>query len=82
MIHSKASDPALERWEQLSSMALLITIVIYIFARTIMTISSAVVLVQIVCVRKRREFPYIFIPLCFLVSGMLGSALEIYVLKL
>ena len=63
-------------------MSLLIAIWIYVFSRTIMAVSSAAVFIEIVCTRKRHEFPYIFIPLSFLVSGLLGSVLEIYILKL
>ena len=71
-----------EQWKNASSMALLISIWLYVFARTIMAVSSAAVFIEIVFMRKRYEFPYIFVPLCFLVSGLLGSVLEIYILKL
>ena len=47
-----------------------------------MAITSAGELIEIVFRRKRYEYPYIFIPLCFLITGALGVIIELYSFKL
>ena len=55
---------------------------IYLVARALMTISSVIAFIQIVCIRKHHHLLYVFIPLCFLLSGAIGFALEIFAIKL
>ena len=63
-------------------MVILVAMFIYLVARALMTISSVITFIQIVCIRKHHQLLYILIPLCFLVSGAIGFALEIFAIKL
>ena len=46
-----------------------------------MGITSAAILYIVVFKRKRREFPYLAIPISFLLSGLIGIITEIFILK-
>ena len=72
MNHTQVKDTELEKWEDWSSKAILVTLWIYFATRALMTISSVYAFIQIVCIRKHYHFLYILIPLCFLVSGAIG----------
>ena len=82
MNQTQVKDPELEKWEEYSSKAFLVALFIYLVARALMTISSATAFIQIVCIRKHHHLLYILIPLCFLISGAIGFALEIFAIKL
>ena len=63
-------------------MAILVAMFIYVVARALMTISSIIAFIQIVCIRKHHHLLYILIPLCFFLSGAIGFAPEIFAIKL
>ena len=49
--------------------------------RAIMGICSCIVFYVLVCKRKRFEFPYVAIPICFLISGLIGVGIELFILR-
>lgn len=42
---------------------------------------SIVIFYLLVIKRKRFEFPYIAIPFCFMISGLIGVGIELFILR-